>query len=98
MISWLADTERDNLVISRIKNYKKTDHVHIAKLPDTFRGKFRSEEVEGDPGLLYARDVENKILRAEAQGRGIAAYFGEPLFVIPGIFVPPASYYRHLYK
>jgi len=82
----------------RVKNYKKKDHVHIAKLPDLFRGKFRSEEVEEDPGLLYAREVENKILRAEAQGRGVAAYFGEPLFVIPGIFVPPASYYRHLYK
>jgi len=82
----------------RVKNYKKKDHVHIAKLPDLFRGKFRSEKVEEDPGLLYAREVENKIVRAEAQGRGVAAYFGEPLFVIPGIFIPPASYYRHLYK
>ena len=85
-------------MVRRVKNYKKKDHVHIAKLPDMFRGKFRSEEVDGDPGLLYAKEVENKIIRAEAQGRGVAAYFGEPLFVIPGIFVPPASYYRHLYK
>ena len=98
MISWLADKGRDNLVFSRVKNHKKADHVHIAKLPDMFRGKYRSVEMEGDPGLLYAREVENKILRAEAQGRGVAAFFGEPLFVIPGIFVPPASYYRHLYK
>jgi len=82
----------------RVKNYKKKDHVHIAKLPDMFRGKFRSEEVDGDPGLLYAKEVENKIIRAEAQGRGVAAYFGEPFFVIPGIFVPPVSYYKHLYK
>jgi len=82
----------------RVKNYKKKDHVHIARLPDMFRGKFRSEEVEEDAGLLYAREVEHTIVRAEAKGRGVAAFLGEPLFVIPGIFVPPVSYYKHLYK
>ena len=85
-------------VIYRVKNHKRKDNVHIARLPDMFRGKFRPEEVEEDPGLLYAREVEHKILRAEAQGRGVAAYIGEPLFVIPGIFIPPVSYYKHLYK
>ena len=81
-----------------MRNYKKKDHVHIARLPDMFRGKFRSGEVEEDPGLLYAREVEHTIVRAEAKGRGVAAFLGEPLFVIPGIFVPPVSYYKHLYK
>jgi len=82
----------------RVKNYKKKDHVHIAKLPDMFRGKFRYEMGEEEAGLLYAREVENKILQAESQGRGIAAFFSEPLFVIPGVFTPPASYYRQLYR
>ena len=53
---------------------------------------------EEEAGQLYARDVENKILQAESQGRGIAAFFSEPLFVIPGVFTPPASYYKHLYR
>jgi len=82
----------------RHKNYKKKDHVHIAKLPDMFRGKFRYEVGEEEAGLLYAREVENKILQAESQGRGVAAFFSEPLFVIPGVFTPPASYYKHLYR
>jgi len=82
----------------RLKNYKKKDHVHIAKLPDMFRGKFRYEVGEEEAGLLYAREVENKILQAESQGRGVAAFFSEPLFVIPGVFTPPASYYKHLYR
>jgi len=82
----------------RMKNYKKKDHVHIAKLPDMFRGKFREDDRAEDVGLLYAKEVENKILQAESQGRGIAAFFGEPLFVIPGIFIPPISYYKHLYR
>ena len=82
----------------RVKNYTKKDHVHIAKLPDTFRGKYREDKSQEDVGLLYAREVEAKILQAEAQGRGVAAFLGEPLFVIPGIFIPPPSYYSHLYR
>jgi len=83
----------------RMKNYTKKDHVHIAKLPDMFRGKYREDDnSQEDAGLLYAREVEAKILQAEAQGRGVAAFLGEPLFVIPGIYIPPQSYYRHLYR
>ena len=41
--------------ISRIPNYKKKDYVHIAKLPDMFRGKYKYDDEEA--GLKYAKEV-----------------------------------------
>ena len=46
--------------IDRMPNYKKKDYVHIAKLPDQFRGKFRSDDP--DPGLQYAQEVPDHVL------------------------------------
>merc|ERR1719378_1340139 len=82
---------------SKYPNYKKKDFVHITKLPDYFRGKYRTGVVE-DPGLRYAEEVENTILEVEASGKKIAAFISEPCFVIPGVFTPPRSYYKHVYK
>ena len=39
----------------RIPNYKKKENVHITKLPDQFRGKFRYDDEEA--GLKYAQEV-----------------------------------------
>ena len=39
----------------RIPNYKKKDYVHIAKLPDMFRGKYKYDDEEA--GLKYAKEV-----------------------------------------
>ena len=42
-------------IISRIPNYKKKDYVHIAKLPDMFRGKYKYDDEEA--GFKYAQEV-----------------------------------------
>merc|ERR1712106_678678 len=81
---------------SKIPNYKKKENVHITKLPDQFRGKFRYDDEEA--GLKYAQEVEKTILAAEAKGRKIAAFICEPMFVIPGVFPTPPSYFKHVYK
>jgi len=81
---------------SKIPNYKKKENVHITKLPDRFRGKFRYDDEEA--GLKYAQEVEKTILAAEAKGRKIAAFICEPMFVIPGVFPTPPSYFKHVYK
>merc|ERR1712106_1251583 len=81
---------------SKIPNYKKKENVHITKVPDQFRGKFRYDDEEA--GLKYAQEVEKTILAAEAKGRKIAAFICEPMFVIPGVFPTPPSYFKHVYK
>eukprot|EP00092_Neocalanus_flemingeri_P027364 GFUD01029679.1.p1 GENE.GFUD01029679.1~~GFUD01029679.1.p1 ORF type:complete len:562 (+),score=149.73 GFUD01029679.1:180-1865(+) len=81
---------------SKIPGYNKKDNVHITKLPDQFRGKYRYGDE--DAGLKYAREVEKTILLAEAKGRKIAAFICEPMFVIPGVFPTPPSYFKHVYK
>jgi len=81
---------------SKIPNYKKKDHVHITKLPDMFRGKYRYDDEEA--GLKYAQEVEKTILEAEANGRQIAAFICEPMFVIPGVYPTPPSYFKQVYK
>jgi len=77
-------------------NLKKKEHIHIVKLPDMFRGKYRYEDEEA--GIKFAREVEEKIRLAEAKGRKIGAFLYEPMFVIPGIFIPPTSYYQHVFR
>merc|ERR1712242_55626 len=77
-------------------NLKKKEHIHIVKLPDLFRGKYRYEDEEA--GIKFAREVEEKIRLAEAKGRKIGAFLSEPMFVIPGIFIPPTSYYQHVFR
>ena len=61
-----------------------------------FRGEHKFEE--DDVGVLYARDVEDKIKEAELNGRKIAAFLSEPFFAIGGVFVPPKSYFSHVYR
>ena len=52
--------------ISRIPNYKKKDYVHIAKLPDMFRGKYKYDDEEA--GLKYAKEVCYGCLKALLNG------------------------------
>jgi len=80
----------------KIPNYKKKDYVHIAKLPDMFRGKYKYEDEEA--GLKYAQEVEKVILAAEAKGRKIAAFICEPMLVIPGVYPTQPSYFKHVYR
>ena len=77
-------------------NHVKKDHIHIARLPDMFRGKYRYDDEEA--GIQFAKEVENKILQAEAKGRKIGAFLYEPMFTIPGVFIPPPSYYQHVFR
>jgi len=77
-------------------NHVKKDHIHIARLPDMFRGKYRYDDEEA--GIKFAKEVENKILQAEGKGRKIGGFLYEPMFTIPGVFIPPQSYYQHVFR
>ena len=77
-------------------SHKKKEHVHIAKIPDMYRGKYRYDDEEA--GIKYAKEVEDKILIAESKGRRIGAFMFETMFVIPGIYIPPVSYYQNVFR
>ena len=57
--------------IFKRNNITKKDHVHIARIPDMFRGKYRIEDP--NMGQLYAKEIEDKILQAKSRGRRIGA-------------------------
>ena len=48
--------------------------------------------------ILKYFQVEKTILEAEANGRQIAAFICEPMFVIPGVYPTPPSYFKQVYK
>src|SRR5437870_8594120 len=60
----------------------KKPWVHVAPLADDFRGPYRREDKQA--GAKYARDVEEILDRARAEGRGVAAYIAETLPSVGG--------------
>jgi 4-aminobutyrate aminotransferase-like enzyme/Ser/Thr protein kinase RdoA (MazF antagonist) len=70
--------------------------VHVAKLPDDYRGAYR--RCESGIGTKYARDVANVIDRARADGRGVAAYIAETMPSVGGQIFFPEGYLAETYK
>ena len=67
-------------------------HVHIAEIPDAYRGAHRG----ADAGEQYARDVRRALADAEARG-GAAAFIAESLPGCGGQVAPPSGYLRAAY-
>jgi 4-aminobutyrate aminotransferase-like enzyme/Ser/Thr protein kinase RdoA (MazF antagonist) len=65
-------------------------HVHVAPMPDPYRGLYRSPD--SDAGEKYAAAVRECVERATANGRRLAAFFAEPLLGCGGQIVPPDGY------
>jgi 4-aminobutyrate aminotransferase-like enzyme/Ser/Thr protein kinase RdoA (MazF antagonist) len=68
----------------------RADHVHVAPLPDPYRGAHRGD----DAGARYADDVRALVADLVARGRPPAAFFAEPLPGCGGQIVPPAGFLR----
>ena len=69
-------------------------YVHVAPLPDTFRGPYRGE----DASMRYAQHVAEILAEADAEGRPIGAFLMESLPSSAGMVVPPAGYLREVYR
>ncbi|XP_019566573.2 5-phosphohydroxy-L-lysine phospho-lyase isoform X2 [Rhinolophus sinicus] len=65
--------------------------VHVAPLPDTYRGPYREDHP--NPAEAYASEVKSVLSRAQEQGRKIAAFFAESLPSVGGQVIPPAGYF-----
>jgi 4-aminobutyrate aminotransferase-like enzyme len=78
----------------------RKDWVHVAPLPDTYRGPYRRDDPQAGP--RYARHVGSLVDRLQAEGRGLAAFLAETLPSVAGQVVLPPGYlaeaYRHVRK
>jgi 4-aminobutyrate aminotransferase-like enzyme/Ser/Thr protein kinase RdoA (MazF antagonist) len=76
----------------------RKEWVHVAPLPDTYRGPYRRDDPQAGP--KYARRVGALADRLRADGRGLAAFLAETLPSVAGqIALPPgylAEAYRHV--
>ncbi|XP_039342291.1 5-phosphohydroxy-L-lysine phospho-lyase isoform X1 [Mauremys reevesii] len=74
--------------------------VHVAPLPDTYRGMYREDHK--DSVLAYANEVKKIIEQAQKKGRKIAAFFIESLPSVGGQIIPPEGYFQmiaeHIHK
>lgn len=70
--------------------------VHVAPIPDDYRGPFR----RGDPeaGQQYAQAIDEILRTAQATGRGIAAFIAETLPSVAGQIVFPPHYLEQAYR
>ncbi len=73
----------------------RKDFVHIAPLPDDYRGPYR----RGDPdaGRKYAGYVGEIVTQLRAKGRGLAAFLAESLPSVGGQIVFPPRYLPEAY-
>ncbi|KAM6923677.1 5-phosphohydroxy-L-lysine phospho-lyase [Xenentodon cancila] len=65
--------------------------VHVAPLPDTYRGIFREDHP--NPGQAYADTVKDLIEEIHRKGRKISAFFAESLPSVGGQIILPQGYF-----
>ena len=69
--------------------------VHVAPMPDDYRGPFRRDDPEA--GVKYGRAVGHLTSRMRKAGRRPAAFIAETLPSVGGQIVPPAGYLAEAY-
>jgi 4-aminobutyrate aminotransferase-like enzyme len=74
--------------------FPKPETTHILPLPDSYRGKYTSENC----GIDYANHAKEIIQNLKAEGKEIAGFIGETLISCGGQIVPPKSYFKEVYK
>jgi 4-aminobutyrate aminotransferase-like enzyme len=74
----------------------RRDWVHVAPLPDTYRGPYRRDDPHA--GRRYARRVGAIADRLQAEGRGLAAFLAETLPSVAGQVVLPPGYLAEAYR
>ena len=72
------------------------DWVHVAPLPDDYRGSFRRSDPEAGP--KYARELSDVIVDALSRGREIAGFIAESCPSVGGQIVLPQGYLREAYR
>jgi 4-aminobutyrate aminotransferase-like enzyme/Ser/Thr protein kinase RdoA (MazF antagonist) len=74
----------------------RREWVHVAPLPDTYRGRYRRDDPQAGP--RYGRDVGAIVDRVRAEGHGLAAFLAETLPSVAGQVVLPPGYLAEAYR
>ena len=69
--------------------------VHVAPIPDTFRGAFKKDDPQA--GKKYADHVADIIAKIENESRPVAGFIAESFPSVGGQIVPPPGYLEHVY-
>jgi 4-aminobutyrate aminotransferase-like enzyme/Ser/Thr protein kinase RdoA (MazF antagonist) len=70
--------------------------VHVAPIPDDYRGPYRRDDPEAGP--KYARHVAQIMENMADEGRSVAAYIAETLPSVAGQIVFPPNYLAETYQ
>ncbi|XP_059489588.1 5-phosphohydroxy-L-lysine phospho-lyase [Neocloeon triangulifer] len=77
----------------------KQEWVHVAPSPDGYRGQYTKENYPGeDLGSLYSEEVRALCKEAKNSGRSVAGFIAESMQSCGGQIIPPANYFRNVYK
>ncbi|MHA1910779.1 MAG: aminotransferase class III-fold pyridoxal phosphate-dependent enzyme [Candidatus Kariarchaeaceae archaeon] len=68
------------------------EHVHKVIMPDPYRGPYKWSD--SNAGEKYAEDVLSKVSELELSGRGVCAFFCEPLLGCGGQIITPDGYLK----
>ncbi|AFL81115.1 4-aminobutyrate aminotransferase family protein [Aequorivita sublithincola DSM 14238] len=74
--------------------FPKPETTHILPLPDSYRGKYTSENC----GIDYANHAKEIIENLKVEGKEIAGFIGESMISCGGQIVPPKNYFKEVYK
>jgi 4-aminobutyrate aminotransferase-like enzyme/Ser/Thr protein kinase RdoA (MazF antagonist) len=72
------------------------DFVHVAPMPDDYRGPYRRDDPEA--GVKYARALAEVLIRLRKDGHQAAAFMAETLPSVGGQIVPPRGYLAEAYR
>jgi 4-aminobutyrate aminotransferase-like enzyme/Ser/Thr protein kinase RdoA (MazF antagonist) len=72
------------------------DFVHVAPVPDDYRGAYRRDDPEA--GVKYAHALAEILTRLGKDGHGPAAFIAETLPSVGGQIVPPPGYLAEAYR
>lgn len=77
----------------------KADWVHVAPVPDAYRGKYRNDKHSMEELTeLYAGDVKKLAEFSASQGKGVSCFIAESLQSCGGQIILPPDYLRKVYK
>jgi len=74
----------------------KKSWVHVAPIPDDYRGAYRRDDPEA--GKKYAQAIEGILRSIRAAGRSVAAFIAETLPSVAGQIVFPPRYLEEAYR
>ena len=72
------------------------DWVHVAPLPDVYRGEFRARDP--DAGVKYAALVGDLVWRVREMRRGVAGFIAETCPSVGGQLILPPGYLANVYE